>query len=188
MKIIHLLSGGLDSAVLLWELKSLTTDIRCVGFHYGQKHFRELDAAKRLADLAWVPFTLIELSKVFSKSALIDGHGGVVVPNRNLVFLSIGGALASADGYTHVSIACNRGDRDLFPDCRWEFVEAAEAALIAGAKVGIYAPYLARTKKEIVETGRKLGVPLEQTWSCYVGGQEPCGKCNACITRTEAMQ
>jgi 7-cyano-7-deazaguanine synthase len=109
-----------------------------------------------------------------------------VVPNRNLLFLSLAGAVAVGSGLKTVLFSAHAGDAAVYPDCRPEFVAAADRALGLACGVGVEAPFLAMTKGEIVALGRELGVPLERTWSCYLGGEEPCGRCGACVERGEA--
>jgi len=189
MKTLHLLSGGLDSTVLLYDLLQNRADVRCVGFEYGQTHHRELDAARAITKALGLSYETVELARVFGGSSLLGESGSIVVPNRNMVFLSVAAAMAEADGREFVTYGCTAEDFDGFPDCRPAFVAAMNAALrAAGLKVSIRTPYVEMSKRDVASIGRKLGVPMEATWSCYLGGDEPCGVCDACKKREAALQ
>jgi 7-cyano-7-deazaguanine synthase len=191
-KIVHLLSGGLDSVTLLYDFKKQGLGIYNVLFDYGQTHWRELDFAKwhcRETSTAW---TLIEIHRAFKNqllsSRLVGGNGGDVVHNRNAVMLSIACSIAAANNVEMVSYACNKDDQQDFPDCTWDFIEAMNKVNEA-AKIGveIVAPYIGLTKRQIVMQAKELKVPIEHTWSCYFGGRVPCGECTACKRREAAM-
>jgi 7-cyano-7-deazaguanine synthase len=157
-------------------------------FNYGQVHVKELEYARRHCAKTGTEWTEVELWKVkhlFSKSALTDGKGGLVVPNRNAVFLHIAVSLAISNGAELVTYACNKDDREMFPDCRPEFVDAMNATLKAqGLEIEICAPYGALTKRQIVQHAREHGWPFDDSLSCYLG--TGCGKCDACKKREEA--
>ena len=182
------MSGGIDSTVLLYEHLRNGDSVHCVLFHYGQTHYKELDFARRTCRKLEVPWTEVELSHVFGKSALIDGDGSLVVPNRNAVMLNIAVAIAVKAGAQLVTYACNREDRKEFPDCRPSFLAALNETLKASeTPVEVCAPYSPMSKRDIVKRGREMAVPFDETWSCYKGWTEPCGTCPACILRQEAM-
>lgn len=186
--IIHLLSGGMDSVVMLYDLKAQGHNLHCVLFHYEQRHFKELDYAKRHCERLKVLYTLLCLPQL-QGSELTDGGGGVVVPNRNAVFLSHAVNVAVAAKADTVTYACNADDETVFPDCRLSFVQAFNAMLKAcEIPVEVCAPYVDKKKWWIGGLARELGVPLEDTWSCYRGDKEPCGKCPACLKREEALK
>jgi 7-cyano-7-deazaguanine synthase len=189
---VLLLSGGLDSTVLLYELRQKQKlGVYAVLFDYGQTHWRELDYAKWHCTETRTAWTLIEIQRVFKdkllSSRLVGGKHGDVVHNRNAVMLSIACSIAAASNVEMVSYACNKDDQMEFPDCTWDFIEAMNAANKA-AKLGveIVAPYIGLTKRQIVLRAKELKVPIEHTWSCYVGGRTPCGKCQACQKRQAA--
>jgi 7-cyano-7-deazaguanine synthase len=192
--VIHLFSGGLDSTVLLFDLLSQNCDVHCVLFDYGQAHRnRELSAARALlqelnfhlqADCRWHEVKLPSLNG----STLTDGAGSKVVPNRNAIFISAAISLAMVAKADAVTIACNKDDAADFPDCRREFIAAMNAASkAAGAGVEVCAPYIDLPKAEIVQIGKRLGVDLNRTWSCYAGGFNHCQKCDACKQRMNAL-
>jgi len=186
--IIHLYSGGLDSTVMLYDMLSDGARPHCVGFYYGQRHIRELDCARMICRELDVPFTAHGISGVFSGCYLAGGSGSVVVPNRNAVMLHIAAAIGVAKGADSISFGACADDHDDFHDCRWAFVDAVNHSLkLAGLEIQVVAPYINKTKREIVEIGRKLNVPFNRTYSCYVGGLDPCGECEACKKRINAM-
>lgn len=182
--IVLLLSGGLDSVTLAYDLKSQGCIIHALLFDYGQVHRKELKFAQHHADSIKLRRTVIELHQIkglFSHSALTDGKGGLVVPNRNAVFVHIAASIAMASGAESVAIGCNKDDQYEFPDCRWEWIEAMNKTL-QSSEVGVelLAPYIGLTKWQIVRRARDLGVEVSSTWSCYGDGANPCGKCLAC--------
>lgn len=187
-KVVHLLSGGLDSTVLLYDLLDQKCEVHCVLFDYKQKHaWRELPQAIHHCRENGVKFTQIELPKI-AGSTLTDGSGSKVVPNRNAIFLSHAVALAMRAGAESVTYACNADDAKDFPDCRMAFVQAMNVLqLNAETGIEICAPYILLSKREIVAIGRRLGVALDETYSCYAGGQSECGVCDACKARMAAL-
>lgn len=196
MKFIHLFSGGLDSTVLLYDLLHQEAHVHCLLFNYGQKHVKEIDHAERICDHLNVPYDRVVLApKVFYRSTLTNRTGELIgrdtiVPNRNMVMISIAASYALSFGGTAVTWAANADDAEVYPDCRYEFFKAINEALrIAdNRRMEVHAPYIQRSKKQIVEIGRTLNVPFESTWSCYTGKVEPCGKCGACIERDKALE
>lgn len=186
--VVHLLSGGLDSVVLLYDLKQQACRIHCALIDYGQRHSKELAWAKHHCERLGVSATKIVLPQLRG-SVLTDGSGGVAVPNRNAVFLSLAVNLAQAAGADEVTFAANSDDHEVFPDCRRQFVAAYNGMLIAsGITTRVCAPYMDKPKSWIAALGADLGVKFDETWSCYAGGVQPCGKCLACKTREKALQ
>lgn len=187
--IVLLYSGGIDSTVLLYDLLTHGEEVAAVGFDYAQRHlYPEASAARRICDDLGVSFTQVKLPQLRG-SALTDrdDDGPVVVPNRNMVMLATAGALAVSYGAASIAIACHAGDYDLFPDCRPQFLEEMFRALRYSTGLGLRYPYVRLSKVEIVRLGVRLGVPFDQTWSCYREGPEPCGECLACGERREAL-
>lgn len=186
--IIHLMSGGLDSTVLLFDLKAQGHPVHCLLFDYGQVHGkRELPIAGWFCGIVGVQFTKLVLPSM-PGSSLTDGNGSKVVPNRNAILLSVAIGVAMNAKVQRVTCACNKDDAADFPDCRREFIDAMNAASkAAGTGVEVCAPYLDLTKREIVGIGKYRGVPMSETWSCYRDGVQPCGECDACKRRAEAM-
>jgi 7-cyano-7-deazaguanine synthase len=189
MKSLVLLSGGMDSSTLLYYVeKILKRNVEAIFFNYGQRHIKELESAKAIANSLGVKLIVynIDLSKS-ANSYLLGKEGSVVVPGRNVIFLSLAVAYAMSNGIEEVYYCPTVEDRDMFPDCRKEFVEAIDKAMKIAYNVGIYAPFVDKTKVDIVKIGIDLGVPYKLTWSCYEGGNKHCGKCLACIKRKNAF-
>lgn len=194
MNTILLLSGGLDSVTLLYDLKHTYPHdiIHCVLFDYGQTHIKELKFARQHCEWLVAPYEVAELHRIkglFKHCALTDGDGSVVVPNRNAVFLNIAASIAAGMGFGKVCYACNSDDAVMFPDCRQGFVESINQTLKeAHTGVVVAAPYIGMTKKQIVNKAHYLGIPLLYTWSCYSDQETPCGTCEACRLRMNALK
>jgi 7-cyano-7-deazaguanine synthase len=195
MKFIHLYSGGLDSTVLLYDLLSQEAKVCCLLFNYGQRHLKELDCAENICGHLEVPYERLALApKLFYRSTLTNRSGELVgkdtiVPNRNMCMIAMAASYALGNGGTAVTWAANADDGEVYPDCRYDFFKAINEALrlCDNRRMEVHAPYIQRSKRQIVEIGRKLGVPFESTWSCYAGNTVPCGKCGACIQREAAL-
>lgn len=205
---VVILSGGLDSTVLAYTTQWWHgTPPRLVSFDYGQRHRIELDCARRTAQRLHATHTVIDLrslTAVLSGSALTDdavavpdGHyaedtmRATIVPNRNMIFLSVAAGLAAAEGYCEVLTAVHAGDHYIYPDCRVPFIDAVDVAVRRATEgvgdVRILAPYASLTKAQIVAEGDELGVPWQDTWSCYKGEMIHCGACGTCFERREAF-
>lgn len=200
-----LLSGGMDSSTLLAEACTGGFPVGALSIVYGQRHVREIDSAVAVAKHYDVPhrtITLPDAPTFFAGSSQTDPsvpvpHGRydepsmkkTVVPNRNMVLISIAAAFAIANGYGRVAYAAHGGDHAIYPDCRPEFVEAMQRALhlCDWSDVTLWVPYLHVSKNQICRWGIELGVPYEKTWTCYEGGAVACGKCGACTERLEAF-
>lgn len=205
MKTVLLLSGGLDSAVLLYHLKAAGHEVCCLSVDYGQRHSRELAAAARVAESAGAPLEVVRLPglrQVFGAGNSQTGtvpvpHGHyeaesmrlTVVPNRNMVLLALAAARAVAIDASAVAYAAHAGDRAVYPDCRPEFVEAMRRplGLCDYRPLSLLAPFLATNKAGIVELGSMLKVPFGLTWTCYQGGESHCGRCGADVERRGAF-
>ena len=186
--IVLLLSGGLDSVVLLHDLHGQGHKVHPVLFHYEQIHEIELSFAKYHCALLKLTPSVQVISQL-KGSSLTDGSGGVVVPFRNAVLLSHAANLAASFGVETVAYACNKDDEERFPDCRKPFIDAMNAlSKASGYDVEICAPYLDKSKWWIAGLGREMGVDLTKTWSCYKRGPEPCGQCPACKKREAALK
>ena len=206
MKTLVICSGGLDSVSLAHIVADQHELTRLVSFNYGQRHSKELDFAAAAAERLGVPFHLMDMRGIgaaLSGSALTDdidvpdGHYAeetmriTVVPNRNAIMLAIGFGVAAAHGDAAVATAVHGGDHFIYPDCRPGFTRAfdamQQAALEGYADVRLHTPFVERTKADIVREGAKHGTPFAQTWSCYKGGAQHCGRCGTCVERREAF-
>lgn len=195
----------MDSTVLLYHLLSLGHDVRALGVDYGQRHAKELSFARRTCSKLGVPFEIADLSALralLPGSSLTDGRVDVpeghyeqesmkatVVPNRNMIMLSVAIGHAVAHRYGNVAYAAHSGDHAIYPDCREEFASlVAETARISNWEpVELIRPFIGMTKADIVRRGAELEVDFTSTWSCYKGGELHCGKCGTCIERREAF-
>lgn len=186
--IVHLLSGGFDSVVMLYDLHTQGHKVHCVLFDYKQRHVQELLWAKHHCHRLDVMFTTMEIPQL-KGSELTDDKGGVVVPNRNCILLALAVNVAVSAGADTVTYACNKDDESLFPDCRTAFIQLFNTMLTTQkVNVEVCAPYIDKKKWEIMDLGRQLGVNFDETWSCYRGGDKPCGRCHACLVREEALK
>jgi 7-cyano-7-deazaguanine synthase len=174
--IIHLLSGGLDSVTMLYDLTTKGHRVHALLFDYKQAHAQELIWAKHHAQRCGALFTTVDLPNL---GGLTDENW--IVPNRNAIFLSVAVNLAVRANADTVTIGCNAEDEAYFPDCRRSFLDAMNATVkAAGYNVEICAPYLDWPKWKIGGLARELGVQPNEIWTCYRGGKNPCGECPAC--------
>lgn len=204
------LSGGLDSSTLLAHMHQ-TYDVLALSFNYGQRHVRELDAAARIADhyeAEWHEIDLRTVGSLLTGSALTDmdvdvpeGHyaedsmRATVVPNRNAIMANIAIGIASARGAKLVALGIHAGDHAVYPDCRPQWVGAlrdlASKSLEGFPTPQIVTPFVTWSKTDIAREAHRLGVPVEETWSCYKGGigdRRHCGRCGTCVERVEAFR
>lgn len=190
-----LLSGGMDSAVLLYYVKDVLEydKVEVLLFNYGQRHVVELDCARVLAINLDIPHKTVYVDLTqFGNSSLTaeDESLTVVVPARNSIFLSLATAYAETRGLQDIFFGPNAEDFTDFPDCRVEYIQAMNQALLLGNNIrGVYAPFVNKSKVDIVKLGRLLNVPFELTWSCYhpTDDAKPCGKCHACELREAVL-
>lgn len=208
-KSLVLLSGGMDSAVTLYIALRESRDVEALVFDYGQRSRKEIDCAIKVAQRAGVKAHLIRLPLNSSGSVLTDAEGKIpgaqasnggripstYVPARNLVFLSFALNWAESTEADALYIGAHQLDYSNYPDCRGEFfdrfadvVSAGTRSGVEGRPVRVVTPVLDLTKKEIVLLGLELGVPFEETWSCYERGDEPCSSCESCSLRAKAFR
>lgn len=191
-------------------------NVSTVSAFYGQKHRRELEAAAKVADFYGLPHYEIDLSAIFkysncpllshSTQAIVhksyaqqiaeNGEGMVMtyVPFRNGLILSAVTALAVSlypGDDIHIYIGAHADDAagNAYADCSKAFTDSLGEAIHIGTygKVKLEAPFVGMSKSQVVKEGLRLGVPYELTWSCYEGGERPCGSCGTCIDRAAAF-
>lgn len=200
-KTIVIYSGGLDSTTLLYSLKAQGRELKALSINYGQRHLRELDFAKKTCEKLNIEHRTVDLSglrpllggssQTDPNVAVPEGHYAAenmkltVVPNRNMLMLSVAAAWAIAEKADTIAYAAHSGDHAIYPDCREEFVSALNGALALADwhTVSIERPFVNITKGQIVKVGSVLNVPFEETWSCYKGGEVHCGRCGTCVER-----
>lgn len=216
MKALVLFSGGVDSTtcLALAVKKHGAENVTALSIGYGQKHSREILAAKQIASYYDVEWKQLDLSLIFADSdcSLLTGSdqdipketyaeqlretGGkpvsTYVPFRNGLFLASAASMALSLGCEVIYYGPHADDAagNAYPDCSEEFNNAMNTAIYLGSgkQLKIEAPFVTKTKKDIVALGLELGVPYELTWSCYEGGDKPCGICGTCRDRQAAFE
>ena len=206
---IALLSGGLDSATAAALAVEAGQRVIGLSFDYGQRHRRELEAAACVAQrlglaehhtisvnlAAWGGSALTDSSIAVPREGVqSDVIPSTYVPGRNTVFIAIGLSLAEARGAERLVLGVNAVDYSGYPDCRPDYLEAFQRLADLASKAGreghgsqLWAPLVQWSKTKIVQEALRLGVPIEDTWSCYSGGSEPCGVCDSCRIRDAAL-
>jgi 7-cyano-7-deazaguanine synthase len=210
MKAVLILSGGADSSTLGYYLKSTGySDLICITFDYGQKQVVEIEFAEKIANKLNAIHHIIDVTfmKQFLKgSALTDNsinvpHGEytkenmsiTVVPNRNTMLLSIAWSIACVENADVLAYGAQCGDHYLYPDTRPDYFNAMNLALRLGTegcrkdKLELIAPLLQKSKSDVIKLGQELGVPYQDTWSCYDDGDLHCGRCGACQNRIQGF-
>lgn len=211
-EVVVLLSGGVDSttclAIACEDHPADKVLALCMG--YGQKHVKESAHAAMVAKHYGVELITLDLTNAFEYSSctLLKGNKDVphstyaeqlrdrevvstYVPFRNGLFLSYAAAIAYSVGASHIMSGMHTDDSfEAYPDCSSEFVRYMRHAIMEGTghRVSIDVPFVNKTKADVVSLGLRLNVPYELTWSCYEGGDKPCGKCATCLDRLKAFE
>jgi len=211
-KAVVLLSGGLDSSTVLYQAQADGCNCYALSFDYQQRHQRELDAAKEIAQAAAVKqhqivsFDLglwggsaltdqqLDIPRDRAPSEMTSDIPVTYVPARNTIFLSFALAYAEALSAEKVYVGVNALDYSGYPDCRPDYINAMRDVFRLGTKQGreghpidIVTPLIDLKKTQIIQLGNQLQVPWEKTWSCYQGGELACGVCDACKLRLNAF-
>ncbi len=205
-KCVVLLSGGIDSTVLLY---SLVSKYECypLTIDYGQRHVKECFAARNVCEVrdhnllvrhkylnlgvlrSLLPSSLTGVGEIPEGHYAAETMKSTVVPGRNLIFLSIAAGYAEGMGACKVAYAAHAEDHYIYPDCRPEFALATAKAIYhsTGFEVSLIMPFIHNTKMDIIKIGTKFTVPFKMTWSCYKGNEKHCGVCGTCVERREAF-
>ncbi len=204
-KAVLILSGGMDSTTLLYDLIDQGYEVHAVTFDYRQKHRREITCAQKICRKLHIPHKIIDIGILneIAPSSLTredrevpegdytgDTMKQTVVPNRNMVLLSIAASYAIGIPAHSLFYGAHAGDHTIYPDCRPAFVSAMATAfhLCDWNDVILEVPYLYMSKSDIVKRGVALGVDYSMTWTCYKGGEKACGKCGSCDERLAAFR
>ena len=204
-KVVVVYSGGMDSFTLLHKVLQQGFDVFALSFDYGQRHVIELTVAENVCGGLGVNQKVVDISAInsliggSSLTSAIDvpeGHyeeesmKATVVPNRNMILLSLAVGYAVSIEASKVFYGAHSGDHAIYPDCRPEFVHRMnDVCKIANyEEVEIVTPYLDQSKIEILAEGMAMELDYGQTWTCYNGREKSCGKCGACQERLEAFE
>ena len=211
MKAVLILSGGIDSSTLAYYLNQNGYDeLICITFNYGQKQVIELESAKKIAHHLNATHHIIDISfmgKFLHGTGLTDSsipvpHGAytkenmaiTVVPNRNTMLLSMGWSIACVEKADVLAFGAQSGDNYVYPDTRTDYLNALNLALRLGTEdcrrdnLELTAPFIKKSKSEVITIGHALKVPYADTWSCYDGMHVHCGQCGACQNRIQGFR
>lgn len=211
-KAVIVLSGGLDSTTCMGIAKEAGYQLIPITFYYGQRHVREVEQAKKIAEFYGVSdahrIVPISLLGEIGGSALTDRQLEVpeasendgeipstYVPARNLIFLSMAASLAEVVEAEVIYLGVSAVDYSGYPDCRPEFIRSMQESITLATRVGtenpqsirIETPLIHLSKAETILRGWKLGVPYHLTTSCYQGEDEACGQCDSCRLRLKGF-
>ena len=198
MKALVLFSGGIDSTTCLGIAidRYGKENVTALSILYGQKHTKEIESAKAVADYYGVELISLDLSEMFRYSdCSLLSHSDKAIPKESYAqqIKKTGGTPVSTyvpfrNGLFLCSAASIAGNA--YPDCSAVFNEAMNTAIFEGSghQLKIEAPFVNFTKADVVKKGLELKVPYELTWSCYEGGDKPCGICGTCIDRKAAFE
>ena len=216
MKALVLFSGGVDSTTCLAIAvdKYGADEVLALSLYYGQKHSRELEAARKIAAHYGVKHKELDLALIFADSdcTLLKGSEGEIpkesyaeqlektdgkpvstyVPFRNGLFLASAASIALSNGCVEIYYGAHSDDAagNAYPDCSSDFNDAINRAIYlgSGGELRVTAPFIGMNKAQVIAKGLELGVPYELTWSCYEGGDKPCGVCGTCRDRIAAFR
>ncbi len=207
---VALLSGGIDSATAAGIALEAGQKVIGLSFDYGQRHRKELQAAKTLAKYlkleehliikinlsSWGGSSLTDPSQeIPTKGIQKNIIPNTYVPGRNTIFVAIGLSLAEARGATRIALGINAMDYSGYPDCRPDYLDAYQELANLSNKVGrdgkgieLWAPLLHWEKTKIFREALRLKIPIKKTWSCYQGEPKACGECDSCRIRDQALE
>ena len=202
--VVVIYSGGMDSFTVLHRAIADGYDVFALTFNYGQRHDKEIDYAVRVCREISVPHKVVDItainlllqgSSLTSDIDIPEGHyadenmKSTVVPNRNMILLSLAIGYAVSIDASKVFYGAHSGDHTIYPDCRPEFVQKMNdvSAIANYEAVEIVTPYLTVDKGGILAAGLGMGLDYAKTWTCYNGREKACGHCGACDERLEAF-
>ena len=216
MKAMVLFSGGIDSTTCLGMAveKYGSENVIALSIAYGQKHTKEIEASDKIVKYYNVEHIYLDLAKIFQYSdcsllshsdkeipkesyndQIKSTNGSPVstyVPFRNGLFLSSAASIAISKGCSVIYYGAHADDAagSAYPDCSSDFNNAINEAIYLGSgkQIKVVAPFINATKDQVVKKGLEINVPYKYTWSCYEGGEKPCGKCGTCIDRAKAFE
>lgn len=203
--VVVIYSGGMDSYTVLHKALRDGKTVHALSFDYGQRHKKELNYAARVCESLHIHHKIVDISAInsliggsslTSDIAVPEGHyeepsmKQTVVPNRNMILLSLAVGYAVSLEANEVYYGAHSGDHAIYPDCRPEFVEKmSDVCRIANyTSVEIVTPYIDVSKTAILTAGLAMGLDYGETWTCYNGREKACGKCGACEERLEAFK
>ncbi|MDY3551365.1 7-cyano-7-deazaguanine synthase QueC [Gemmata sp. JC717] len=205
-KTVVIFSGGLDSTTLLHYLRAEGHELLALSVNYGQRHLsKESAAAEAICRKLGIERQIVDLTALvacFGQNALTDMATAVpegaycestipvtTVPNRNMVMLSVGLAMAASRGFNAVAFGAHGGEHTNYPDCKPGFAAAMDRAAqeCNNPPLRVLAPFVTWDKAGIIRRGAELNVPFELTWSCYTGGEVHCGACGTCVDRRQGF-
>jgi 7-cyano-7-deazaguanine synthase len=196
---------------MLYSLVAKGDEVEVVSFNYGQRHYKELGQARIITTNLGLKHQIIDVTEfglaiAYGDSSLVNSDIEVpegsyddenmkatVVPNRNMVMLAMAAGVAIASKAQYIATAVHAGDHAIYPDCRPDFMRKLTSAMLSGNEGFIHphfqirTPFIFYTKADIARAAGALNVPIEQTWSCYKGGEIHCGRCGTCVERLEAI-
>ncbi|MGV2873890.1 7-cyano-7-deazaguanine synthase QueC [Colwellia sp. E150_009] len=204
-KVVVIYSGGMDSFTVLNRAIKDGKEVFALSFDYGQRHVKELQCASKVCKSLNIKHKVIDISSInqlLAGSSLTDdidipeGHyaaenmKSTIVPNRNMILLSLAVGYAVSVGASQVYYGAHSGDHAIYPDCRPEFVQKMnDVCQIANYEsVEIFSPYLTVNKSAILADGLSMRLNYSETWTCYNGREKACGKCGSCQERLEAFR
>ena len=216
MKAMVLCSGGVDSTTCLGMAvdKYGSKNVIALSIYYGQRHTKEIESAIKVTKHYGVEHISLDLEKIFqysdcsllshsdkdipeeSYAKQIEKTDGApvstYVPFRNGLFLSSAASIALSKGCEVIYYGAHSDDAagSAYPDCSSDFNNAINEAIYLGSgkQIKVVAPFINATKDQVVKKGLEINVPYKYTWSCYEGGEKPCGKCGTCIDRAKAFE
>lgn len=204
-KTLIVYSGGMDSYTVLQRAREEGHLAGALSFNYGQRHDKELEVAAKVCARYGIPHMVVDItsinvllqgSSLTSGIEVPEGHyeeesmKSTVVPNRNMILISLAIGYAVSQGYDAVGFGAHSGDHAIYPDCRPEFVRQMDtlAQIANWEPVTLWTPFIHSDKTGILKWGLNHGLDYSETWTCYNGREDACGKCGSCQERLESFE